>query len=271
MKKVLKRIKTEKGQGLTEYVLILAFIAGVAIAMFGGDGSLKGTLVETITETNRILAELFSDGMTYADAAATWGKKNKADLSSEVSNEKRITMDQQSLANIGQFFLSKTKTELAGIMNNYTYNGDEGIFLVNYHDNSDIETDFDYNGTNLKDGYKDILTYMQGDASNIVGFSSDTRYFYSDNMLAAKAGQYGNDRSIRVNLHYNGETVDAVRVRVNRGSTGGDGNTTPYYRELDVKVGVGQSWKQTIAGDAGAITKNESNSVKGTWHDLNNW
>lgn len=72
-------------------------------------------------------------------------------------------------------------------MNNYTHKGEEGIFLVNYHDNSDIETDFDYNGTNLKDGYKDILTYMQGDASNIVGFSSDTRYFYSDNMLAVLA------------------------------------------------------------------------------------
>ena len=266
-----RRTMSEKGQGLTEYVLILAFIAGVAFMLFGGNGSLKGTLVETFTETNRILAELFSDGMSYAEAVASWGKKNKADLSSEISNEKRIAMDQQSLANIGQFFLNKTKTELAGIMNKYTYNGDEGIFLVNYHDNSDIETDFDYDGTNLKDGYKDILTYMQGDASNIVGFSGDTRYFYSDNMLADKAGQYGNDRSIRVNLHYNGDTVDAVRVRVNRGNSRGDGNSTPYYRELDVKVGTGQSWKQTISGDPGTITKNESNSVKNSWYNLNNW
>lgn len=270
MLRLFRKTNNEKGQGLTEYAIILAFIAILAFMMFGG-GSLKDTLYYTVTNTNRIFAELFSDAMTYADAAATWGKKNKADLSSEVSNEKRIAMDQQSLANIGLFFLSKTKSDLQKLMNNYNYGGDEGIFLVNYHDNSDIETDFDYNGTNLKDGYKDILTYMQGDASNIVGFSGDTRYFYSDNMLADKAGQYGNDRSIRVNLHYNGDTVDAVRVRVNRGNSKGDGNSTPYYRELDVKVATGQSWKQTISGDPGTITKNESNSVKNSWYNLNNW
>lgn len=268
----LKRAISEKGQGLTEYVLILAFIAGVAFPMFGGNGSLKGTLVNTFTETQKILAGLFDDGIKYADAVATWGKKNKADLSGEISNEKRIAMDQESLANIGAFFLNKTKTELATLMNNYTYGGDEGIFLVNYHDNSDIETDFDYSGSNLKAGYQDILTYMQGDASDIVSFSSDTRYFYSDNMLVDKEGQYGNDRSIRVNLHYNADdVVDAVRVRVNRGSTKGAGDSNIYYRELDVKVGTGQSWKQTISGDAGTITKNESNSVKKTWYDLNNW
>ena len=267
----IRRTIREKGQGLTEYVLILAFIAGVAFMMFGGEGGLKGTLVNAVTEINSKLAGLFDDGIKYADAVKTWGKTNKADLSSDVSNEKRIALDQESLANIGMFFLGKTKAELGGLMNNYGYGGDEGIFLVNYHDKADIVTDFDYGGTNLKEGYKDILTYMQGDASEIVGYSSDTRYFFSDNMLADKSGQYGNDRSIRVNLHYNGETVDAVRVRVNRGSTKGDGNTTPYYRELDVKVGAGQSWKQTISGDAGTITKNESNSVKGTWHDLNNW
>ena len=41
--------KTEKGQGLTEYVLIIAFIAGLAFMMFGGNGSLKDTLVNTFT------------------------------------------------------------------------------------------------------------------------------------------------------------------------------------------------------------------------------
>ena len=30
--------KNEKGQGLTEYVLILAFVAGLAMMIFGGGG-----------------------------------------------------------------------------------------------------------------------------------------------------------------------------------------------------------------------------------------
>jgi len=53
-----RRTIKEKGQGLTEYVLILAFIAGVAFMMFGGSGSLKDTLVSTFTKTNNLLCPL---------------------------------------------------------------------------------------------------------------------------------------------------------------------------------------------------------------------
>ena len=56
----IRRTIREKGQGLTEYVLILAFIAGIGI-MFSS-GGLKGTLVNTITETSNILGSLFGFG-----------------------------------------------------------------------------------------------------------------------------------------------------------------------------------------------------------------
>lgn len=49
MTKISKYLK-EKGQGLTEYVLILAFIAGVAMAIFG-NGGLKTTLANTLDNT----------------------------------------------------------------------------------------------------------------------------------------------------------------------------------------------------------------------------
>ena len=70
MKKNLKRIITEKGQGLTEYVLILAFVAGIAMMMFGG--GLKSTLAGTVTETNRLLGGLFNK--TYSDYFHDWRK-----------------------------------------------------------------------------------------------------------------------------------------------------------------------------------------------------
>lgn len=44
----MRRFFKEKGQGLTEYVLILAFVAGVAYMMFANTG-LKSTVSSTFT------------------------------------------------------------------------------------------------------------------------------------------------------------------------------------------------------------------------------
>ncbi len=51
---------TEKGQGLTEYVLILAFIAGVAMMIFG-HGGLKTTVVSTFEKTVELIASINED------------------------------------------------------------------------------------------------------------------------------------------------------------------------------------------------------------------
>ena len=45
----MRRFFKEKGQGLTEYVLILAFVAGVAFIMFTNSG-LKGTVSSTFSQ-----------------------------------------------------------------------------------------------------------------------------------------------------------------------------------------------------------------------------
>ena len=45
----MRKLFKEKGQGLTEYVLILAFVAGVAYMMFANTG-LKSTVSSTFTE-----------------------------------------------------------------------------------------------------------------------------------------------------------------------------------------------------------------------------
>ena len=260
MKKDLKKTIREKGQGLTEYVLIIAFIAGVAMMMFGGNGSLKGTVVGTFTETVRILAGLFSenDGYvtaskdTYRDKFKVWSKLSSEDLKREASSEERLRIDQEGLALIGNFFLGLTKAEVAARMGvgvkdpnkgySNTYNSAASWLSTNLDadrmgpvndDWSDIMVPLSYwNADFDNDGYywleasknanfiKDMagennkvdakkVTFNFGDDYKPTRSVTYDRIFYSDGMI----GSDSSNRAVAVQVHYNGETVDKVRVR----------------------------------------------------------
>lgn len=43
----MRKFFTEKAQGLTEYVLILAFVGALAFMMFSGNDSMKSAVVST--------------------------------------------------------------------------------------------------------------------------------------------------------------------------------------------------------------------------------
>lgn len=61
MVKILTYLKqNKKGQGLTEYVLILAFIAGVAFMIFG-NGGLKATVSSTFNKAVELIASINED------------------------------------------------------------------------------------------------------------------------------------------------------------------------------------------------------------------
>ena len=48
----MRKLFKEKGQGLTEYVLVLAFVAIIAYAMINGETGLKSTVNATFSESN---------------------------------------------------------------------------------------------------------------------------------------------------------------------------------------------------------------------------
>ena len=48
----MRKFFKEKGQGLTEYVLILAFVAAIAYVMFGGSSTLKTTVSSTFSASH---------------------------------------------------------------------------------------------------------------------------------------------------------------------------------------------------------------------------
>jgi hypothetical protein len=145
--KFAKSFKGNKGQGLTEYVLILAFIAGIAIVMFGG-GGLKETLAATITNTNDTLAAVFGGKKSYSYYFNKWRTAPLDTLSAE-SNATRIEADQEGLAIIARAIIEcGTATKVADFMNTHAGNVTSGFAVTQYTDGSAAKGD---------DGYSDVM------------------------------------------------------------------------------------------------------------------
>ena len=267
MKKDLKKTIREKGQGLTEYVLILAFIAGVAMMMFGGNGSLKGTLVNTFTETVSILANLFGedDGyvtaskINYTKAFNDWRDKSSEELKELATSAERLKADQEGLASIANCFLGLTQSQVeklmgVGVGNNQnqgysnTFGSAPSWLTTNLdasrmgpvNDNwSEIMVPLSYWNTNLdNDGYLwleasknvNLIKDMAGEVDLPITATKNNytvkhdnndwkrtgltdRVFYSDGMI----GSDSSNRAVTVQVHYNGDTVDQVRVQAVEG------------------------------------------------------
>ena len=85
--KLLKHYLNRKGQGLTEYVLLLAFIAGLAMMLSGANlgGTVKGVV-------NDLAALLGGEKKTYAGYYKEWSKLSAAELV-KIDNAQRVQAD----------------------------------------------------------------------------------------------------------------------------------------------------------------------------------
>ena len=54
----MRIIFKEKGQGLTEYDLILAFVAMIAYAMINGENGLKSTISSTFSDSQSKISDV---------------------------------------------------------------------------------------------------------------------------------------------------------------------------------------------------------------------
>ena len=252
MKKDLKNLITEKAQGLIEYVLILAFIAGIGL-MFAS-GGLKGTLAGTVTETNSILAGLFS-GKTYSDYFHEWRKTPLNELG-QIDEKERLNADQQALAILARVFMDMTASEVNKKMQELTNGGNlygynlgnnykEGVggysgqlIPLSYQSNNlDGESGFIWldankNQNTVKLLESDAVVYDKTATANPYSSQYDfngkkearttatDRLFYSNDMIS-DSGQ----RTIAMQVHYNPEThkVDSVKIAAYVGRADGTG------------------------------------------------
>ena len=232
----LRRTIREKGQGLTEYVLILAFIAGIAIAMFGSSDSLKNTVVNTATETVRILAGLFGD-------KTDWGHMDVRKFNDENQGE-RLAEDQSSLINLANFFVGKPEAEVRLLFANpeISHTGGQDVLLGwfistdtgNHFLAKNLKSDggaytFENGTTRPTSDY--VFNWMLGD----YGENGNYKYSYDDtnNYLVSNypIGQYNNS-----NLQF---STDGWEPK-----TGGNGIKLSLTFD---RIGPNEQWKVTRA------------------------
>ena len=77
----IRNMLKEKGQGIVEYALILAFVVGIGFVIFSGDSSLKVALINSFTKTSSIIVGLFSD-------KTDWGHMDVSKFNSENQSER---------------------------------------------------------------------------------------------------------------------------------------------------------------------------------------
>lgn len=245
--------KNENGQGLTEYVLILAFIAGIAFMMFGGDGNLKGTLVSTASETNRLLGGLFGEKTkSYAEYFSDWHDKSSDWLINNTDPEERLKADREALMIIASKFLEENQAGVQKQIAEYSNAWGPAWLNTNINNNynnidengwSEVMVPLSYKTNNIDDdGYvwldakKNINTINDltgGEAltyENKKSFTSSSgqtytateqksvttdRLFYSDGMIN-QGDNKANDRAVVLQVHYNGTgpTATVDQVRI---------------------------------------------------------
>ena len=216
MIKIIDYLKrNHKGQGLTEYVLILAFIAGVAFMMFGGEGSLKGTVVSTFDKTVELLASINQEkSHLYTDGLASWGKITSEALANE-DNDARLLADAEGLSNLASLFLGKTKDEIAEIFPTYRFshlqNSGESEVVLMYHKETktNTPTKLEYRNNTRYDRGTDWLqgTGLDRSYNDNYGWNYGDRYFFSNEM------DTHSEKNIRLSLTYGSDgTVSSARA-----------------------------------------------------------
>ena len=108
-------IKKQKGQGIVEYALLLAFIVGIAM-MLNGAG-----IKDSVADVFDSVASLLSGEKTYAQYFNDWhGYKSYKKLQQDVKNEDRIKADQSALTKIAAAFLGKEPGEVLTLMQDFS-------------------------------------------------------------------------------------------------------------------------------------------------------
>ena len=272
----INRFLNKKGQGVVEYAVLLAFVVGLAVMLNSGNpgDGVKGSFDNIVALFRG--EDVQGKGQSGYVALNKRGKNQLHDYTTGqdlVDDKLRIEADQQSLANIAEFFIGKSRDEVKSALSGSDgTNPSDGVNILDYKDWTEEGS---YTAGDIKTGLSDckdsvavdrtngrIYNWMQGDYGGANGYNSDynydsgTRYLVSNYMINPNEAtpnsnaKWIDNRTVRVVLTYDSNNqVSESRVYITRGE-----RTKPNsgIRELDVTATKGSdgktSWKQTKEG-----------------------
>lgn len=210
LNKALKALFMQKGQGLVEFVLILAFCAAIGLAArdagFGeaisallGSGEQPeyvtaaiGGPKKQVNAYTSMLAEHGNQGRRSLVELVDAGNSNYTLGADIVSNEERLAADRAALENIADFFLGmdyktlKTdvfKNELGDVW--FTKGGSDGkgVLILNYRDYGSVEKNYD-----------SASGQYTSDAHTKIEIETGGRKFTANEVIHWMQGDYGSYR-----------------------------------------------------------------------------
>ena len=236
-------IAKQKGQGVIEYAVLLAFV--VALAMFLNAGGLKGSVIAVFDDVEDFLAY-----RTYLEYYGDWHNLSYSDLSAQ-SNEKRIRADQEGLQKLVQNLIGLDQglalAELKKIMGNNAVtandvnpngqdgNGDSKVLTLlgtwdHYIDNHP-QGDSPYVTLSRETQANAVAYVTNGQASTYKLSNGKTvsgdRVFYSNDMI--KDNQ---EKTVTAQLHYKDGKVESVDVVTHIGNA----SSKNYAESLSITV-----------------------------------
>ena len=176
--KTIINLSRPKGQGLVEFVLILAFCAAIGVAAReAGFGKAIDALIGSGEQPEYVAAAIGGPKKqiyTYVVALAKYGSKGRRALVNLVDagngkytlgediipNAERVAADRVALENIADLFLGmdyktlKTDVFRNELQDNWFTNGGpkgDGILILNYSDRASVESDYDSSSGAYKD------------------------------------------------------------------------------------------------------------------------
>lgn len=242
----IRTITKQKGQGIVEYALILAFAVGIAMLLntTGIGSAVKGVFEDV------------ADYLAYRNYDSFYGNLHNATNAelAAIDNSKRIKADQEGLQSLVQNLIGLSKedalTELQKLMPNATLNdvkpgtnGDSNTFtIMSYWDHYDAGTPYITLGN---DSQINAVNYVTGGQATTYGYKAADNTIKNDKTIAVDRFFYSQDMSgessrktITAQLHYGSDNkVESVNIVAHQGDQNG-----AAINSMNIKV-TGSGWR----------------------------